>query len=376
MNIYVANKNFETLYAPDKFSSFIWTDRFSEAGDFEIVTQPSVENIEIFQTDYFLINTDSEHIMVIETVEIDSSSKDGDKMIVTGRSLESVLDRRIVWKTRTFVAGKVIQAMIKDLLTPAFMDKKNFPKRYWDKFDFLENDELKKEPKLREDKEADSYGAQYTGDELYSIITKLCTTYKLGMKLIPDNNKFIFSLYTGVDRSYANTSGNSYVVFSPSYNNVISSNYIESVKPLKNACLVGGEGEGSSKKYSEVVAGDHTGLDRRELYEAAGNVSSEVNGNKISDDKYYKLLSQHGKEELSKDKYQIKKTFEGEMNTKELFVYGEDFFLGDIVQIADGYGHENRARISEIVFSYTTSDGYTVYPSFKVLDNVDDVEEE
>ena len=47
--------------------------------------------------------------------------------------------------------------------------------------------------------------------------------------------------------------------------------------------------------------------------------------------------------------------------------YGKDFFNGDIVQIANEYGHETKARILEIVRS-EDKDGYTVYPTFKTIE--------
>lgn len=49
-----------------------------------------------------------------------------------------------------------------------------------------------------------------------------------------------------------------------------------------------------------------------------------------------------------------------------MFRYGEDFFNGDIVQIANEYGHETQARILEIVQS-EDENGFSVYPTFKTI---------
>ena len=60
-------------------------------------------------------------------------------------------------------------------------------------------------------------------------------------------------------------------------------------------------------------------------------------------------------------------SFEGETETTIMFQYGKDFFNGDIVQIANEYGHETKARILEIVRS-EDKDGYSVYPTFKTIE--------
>ena len=49
-----------------------------------------------------------------------------------------------------------------------------------------------------------------------------------------------------------------------------------------------------------------------------------------------------------------------------MFKYGEDFFNGDVIQIANEYGHETKARIVEIVMT-EDSEGASVYPTFKPI---------
>ena len=59
-------------------------------------------------------------------------------------------------------------------------------------------------------------------------------------------------------------------------------------------------------------------------------------------------------------------SFEGQVETTIMFKYGEDFFNGDVVQIANEYGHETKARILEIVTS-ENEEGTSVYPTFKTI---------
>lgn len=116
--------------------------------------------------------------------------------------------------------------------------------------------------------------AQYTGDNLYDVIQKICEEQGIGFKItLNDEKQFVFELYAGSDRSYDQTE-NPYVIFSPKFENIINSNYIESKASLKTVTLVGGEGEGADRRYTTVGGG--SGLNRRELFTDARDISSNV----------------------------------------------------------------------------------------------------
>lgn len=75
-------------------------------------------------------------------------------------------------------------------------------------------------------------------------------------------------------------------------------------------------------------------------------------------------LKARGSENLSE--YTAKTAFESKVEATQLFKYGEDFFIGDIVQIANEYDHEGRAYISELVISQN-EDGVSIYPTFQTI---------
>ena len=85
---------------------------------------------------------------------------------------------------------------------------------------------------------------------------------------------------------------------------------------------------------------------------------------KLSNSEYNEQLKQRGKENLSD--YADTISFEGEAETSVMFVYGVDFFIGDIVQVADDYGHETKARITELVMS-ENEEGRSAYPTFSIV---------
>ena len=203
-----------------------------------------------------------------------------------------------------------------------------------------------------------------TGDNLYDVISKICSERSIGFKVtLNDNKQFVFKLYAGADRSY-DQEINPYVIFSPKFENIINSNYVESKSALKTVTLIGGEGEGSARRYTTVGGGN--GLNRRELFTDARDISSDVgNGVTLTNAEYIAQLQQRGREKLTENTDVT--SFEGQVETTVMFKYGEDFFNGDVVQIANEYGHETKARIVEIVMS-EDEEGSSVYPTFKTIE--------
>lgn len=80
--------------------------------------------------------------------------------------------------------------------------------------------------------------------------------------------------------------------------------------------------------------------------------------------KYKCYTEQRGKEKLADSTETI--TFEGEMEISKMFVYGEDFFMGDIVQIVNEFGIEAKARVVEMIHSQDEN-GVDFYPTFETV---------
>lgn len=351
MELTLLNTSLDAISVVDDYESLIWTDRYQECGDFEIYTPVTSEILSVLKQDYYLINRDSEHVMIIEKLLIKTDVELGNHITITGRSLESILKRRIVWGLRS-VSG-TLQNGIKTLLEENVINPSD-PDRRIDNFIFEESTD-ERITSLKID-------AQYTGDEIYDVIVKLCKEHNIGFKVtLNDNKQFVFKLYAGVDRSYDQID-NTYVSFSPNFENIVNSNYLESKSALKNVTLVGGEGEGASRRYYTV--GSTTGLNRRELFTDARDISSEVDEKVLTEEEYNAQLAQRGNEKLSENIEVV--SFEGEIEPTMMFKYQEDFFNGDIVQIENEYGHSTAARIIEMTIS-ENEQGTSVYPTFSTI---------
>lgn len=369
--VYILDKKYQSMSLVDKFKSFIWADRYVGYGDFELYIPASTGMIEKFHHDDYLWIAESERLMIVESINLETDAEEGDYLIVSGRSLESILTRRIIWGM-TVLTGN-FQDGIKTLLERNVISP---------------SIEARKIPGFRFKASTDpritslTIEAQYFGENLYDEIEKLCIDRNLGFKVLPtDDGGFEFSLYFGIDRSY-NQEENPWVVFSPKYENLTASNYQSSKVDFKNATLVGGEGDGYERDTIEVTSDSSSGLDRRETFTDASGVTKDTAGIENDDtlseeekqeaieaitNKYYEELSQKGSEDLSATK--ITDSFDGEIDATFQFVYGSDFHLGDIVQIVNEYGMDACSRVSEVVISHDEN-GKTIIPTFTIA--VDD----
>ena len=259
MELFVLNADFESIAVIDTYESMIWTDRYNAYGDFEIYFAMDESLLEYIKEDYYLWLKESEHSMIIEDIKIDADTEEGNRLIVTGRSLESILERRIIWGQRIFSGNlqNAIQTMLNEnIISPSVADRKIA------NFIFVPSTDSKITSLTIDN--------QYTGDDLYTVIKGLCEENNIGFKIVlTDDNQFAFSLYAGADRSYDQTE-NPYVVFSPNFENIINSNYFSSKAGYRNVTLVAGEGEGASRKTT--VVGSASGLDRRELFTDARDI--------------------------------------------------------------------------------------------------------
>lgn len=351
MQIVVLNTSFESIYILDTFESLIWTDRYNGYGDFQLDLSISQDLLMYLQEDYYLYLKESEHVMIIESIRIKSDAENGNKLIVKGRSLESILDRRIVWK-QTRIVGN-LQNGIKKLLQENVISPSDASRKI---ANFVFEDST------------DSaitgltIDTQYTGDNIYTAITKLCERFSLGFKVVLDNDNFVFKLYAGTNRSYDQLE-NPYVVFSPSFENIVNSDYYSSKAEMKTVALIAGEGEGTDRKTSVVTIAGGAGSDlqRRELYVDARYISQNLGDTTLTDAEYIAQLNQRGNEKM--DENARITAFDGQMETTRLYVYGEDFFMGDIVQMSNEYGIEAKARVVELIRSQSV-EGIDIYPTF------------
>ena len=96
----------------------------------------------------------------------------------------------------------------------------------------------------------------------------------------------------------------------------------------------------------------------------ARDISSKVDDKTLTDEEYTAQLKERGADKLSE--VTSVANFEGEVDATQLYVYGRDFFIGDIVEVANEYGKEGRSRVSEVMYTDDTS-GISIVPTFTTV---------
>lgn len=342
MDVYVKNTEYKLVGVIDTSSSVIWTERYNDAGDFEIYIKASEDILSILQKGYYLEKDGSESVMVIETGEIKTDTENGNYMTYSGRSLETILSRRIVWK-QTNLTGNA-EAAVRKLITENFISPE-IPERK------IKNMKLGPLQGFTE-----KIDMQVTGQTVEDTVKKICRGFGWGYKIMLDGTDFVFSLYKGIDRSYKQNQV-PYVTFSPEFDNLINSDYLFNLKDYKNVALVAGEGEGTDRRTKTV--GNAQGLERREIYVDSRNVSS--NNGELTEQEYEAALAEEGVQTLSEHK--MMESFEGEVNYQTPYVYKTDFFMGDVVEVVNEYGISATPRISEVIECEDES-GHSIIPTF------------
>jgi len=359
MDIFVFDTSFVNIGIFDTAESVIWTERYDKYGDCEIYTKFTPDALSLFQIDYYLKINESTKTMIIESLEIKTNSQKENVLVVHGRSLESLLDRRIVLK-QILIDGS-FQTGILTLLTSNIINGP-FPERNFGNFIFSSSsDPLVTSLNLK---------SHYYMDNLYDVVSSLCTQGDLGFRiLLNTSNQFVFSLYAGVDRSY-NQIINPYVVFSPDFDNLLDSQYFRSKRYKKNYIFVSGEeglydwNQGTYGRWGQTwLTGEPiTGMFRREMFMDESSLSKTISNSttQISDDEYAAQMAQRGLEELANNaEYTV---FDGSVDLTNSYKYGIDFSLGDILQLKNEFGLVSRVRVTEFTFSENLS-GTSVYPT-------------
>lgn len=346
MDIYVLNRSFEKIGVIDFCNSIIWTRRYCNEGDCELYLPVDEEALNLLKIGRFLMREDLDNnLMVITSVTVESDAETGNFIKAVGAGAEHLISQRIVWSQTTLsgtVGDCVSQLLVENLINPSDENRK------MDFFSVLDTSEG-----------TESVTKQYTGDNLLTAIIELLATFDLGFDVTFDSSGLGFSIYRGIDRSF-NQDQNSYVIFSPEYDNFLTANSSENSEKFKNIALVAGEGEGSARKKAEV--GTASGIDRVEVFVDARDISSTTSGGTLTDDEYLALLQEKGAAALAESKIEL--NYEGEILPEVTFIFGVDYALGDIVETIDFFGNQNACRITEVIESWDEN-GYSIIPTFE-----------
>lgn len=376
MQLFVLDKSFEVVSLCDTFSSLIWTERYSGYGDFELYLPASMANINMFPRGFYLwlieppvldkngrkIETRND-VMIIEKTELSTDIEDGDQLVISGRSLEALLLRRVIPKKVKYESTdprEIIKIILNENIVKPSESARKIP-----------NFKIAIDSSQRPDtKDKRSY--EFDGDYVYDAIKTICDDYDWGFSLdlkSDDHWKtsyLAFSIVYGTDRSYEQTD-NPYMVFSPKFDNLISSDTIEDDTEFFNSAYVASSEEtkdNKTRRLIKYVANNtgRSGWDIRETFYTNSDAKlNDGNNNPRPDSDIYLELEKYGKDELKSQK--SNDSFDAEIALLESVQYHRDYDIGDIIQFDNAYGVNKTARITEYVRN-EDDNGYREYPTF------------
>lgn len=352
MGFLLMNENFEAIDIVEGYDSAIWTERYDKAGDFEFYFGLSSKTLSFYQEDFYIWCDTSTQQMIIEDVKVEKKEDLGSVILVTGRSLESILSRRIVWSQTTLKGN--LQTELRRLINENIIQATDVSRRIPNLVFSMSTDPIITGLTI---------DMQLLGHEIYDVVSSACSLNDIGFRItLNDSNQFVFKLYSGIDRSY-DQEVNPRMIFSPNFDNIGASNYLRSKKKFKTVYRVGGEGDDSDKKFVTVnrSSGSGSGLNRREGY--TDSTASSENG-AISDTDYTRLMQLDGARALGSSN--LVSIFDGEILPNKTTEYNIDFGLGDIVQLEDSYIEEakSKSRVMEFIRSESPN-GNKAYPTLK-----------
>lgn len=188
---------------------------------------------------------------------------------------------------------------------------------------------------------------QETGAMLGTRLFELLETQQISLRVNYDrrNNALTFNVYQGLDRT-STQDVNQPIVFSTQLGNISELTYLNDISNEKNYAIIGGEGEGADRVYTDYNATG--GGYQKQLFVDARDLRSDD----LTNPQYIQTLKQRGQEKLLD--YQIIEDVE---ITIDPFIEGRqymiDFDLGDrvdvVIRLGEALNVAYTARITEVV---------------------------
>lgn len=365
MDVFLLDSAFKKASIIEGYSSLIWTDRYADAGDFKMTISWSPENAaklvkgaRLYKPGMIiqiLANFEVDEVgtvMTIETIEIQDTRETGPVMTISGPSLKKFMDHRAIGKALT-VAGmsfdnggllnpaETINQMVDNAFVAHVHDAKDAV--------VIENDGMIDDGLFAGDEPLD-YDMTIKPGSLYTRVKELCDSYNLGFDIVCANDRIAgawvaFVLYAGTVRDIA---------FGPDLDTLINTKELHSIANLKNVAYVIGK-----DKVVKVFTGatEATGWDRRVLIVEASDVAGTTTSATTK-------LKNRGLTELQKSVET--NAFDGTITDVSPYKFGEDYFLGDVIEIHSSTGMVQQMRVTEYITSQDAS-GDRAYPTLTAI---------
>jgi len=344
------------------FQSFIWTERYNSWGDFEMIIESTQETRQRFKPGLMLAMEESDRVMLLESVQDDTADDGTRNLTVTGRSIEAWLDDRVAyssisdltttpkWTIGPDTPGNIARTIFTHICVDHSLNAN-------DVIPFYATSPIVVPPLGLIPEPTDSVTMDFDPATVYADISTICQQYNMGFALYRDGDSgdIYFAIYMGFDR----TSGNPYnegVTFSSGLESLAKTSVLTSVAGYKNVAYVLAQ-HGTAVVYGANTSSSTAPIDRKVLYVDASDVDTAA-GFALD-----AALALRGKQALLEN--QRTYALDGEVTANQPYVYGRDYFLGDMVEERSDDGFVNDMLVTEQIF-ISDDQGERSYPTLTV----------
>lgn len=358
MEYYTLNSALQIDTVVEDYSSFIWTERYSDVGDFQIVTKSTLKSRQLLTVGTRVTRLGSHFLATIETVSDAIDDNGARNLTVTGRFFEALLLDRVAlpalantttqpnWVI-TGTPGDIVREMFTTVCVDTVLDPK-------DTIPFYHPGSILPTGSLGEDSSVITVTAQ--ADYLFNTIKQICDTYTLGFRFVRngENSQIYFEVYVGNDLTSAQTDRNP-VIFDPNMDNLAKTSLLTSNQLIKTVAYVIAK-NGTAVVNAINADSSATGSDRRILLVNSNN-DADAGPDLDAALQIEGLLALTGKD--------LVYAFDGELPPDSPFVYGVDYSLGDLVEERSDGGFGNQMLVTEQIF-VSDDKGERSYPTLTI----------
>jgi hypothetical protein len=328
--------------------TIMWIEKYRDASEFTLTAKVDSGMKEKLPIGTYISHVNTDEIMVVENHEITESSNVPDpELKITGRSLETFLENRIVGSNKSLpFSGEIL-----DYPLPADYTWNQAKKLIQDHsvagHVIYASDVI---PNLEVVTAINGTSAYVDRTckigTVYSNLIPLLQVDNLGIKvsrpgprspLGPTSQNYAFVIFVGADKSKE-------VVFAYNMGEITNADYLWSNKTLKNAAFVSG-------KWVQVfVASGPTQQDRRTMFVDGQDIDKGYTAAPIGIfyDACVSAMQQLGREAIAKQHQLALSKAEVRKDVTKA-VYRKDFNLGDLVTVEGDYDEARVMRVSEFV---------------------------
>lgn len=355
MELYTLDGLLRRTEIVEGFESFIWTERYSDLGEMQIVLPATQQNRNLLPSGTYLGLSESRRVMRVETIE-NAGSETGEKTLtVLGKEISSIFKDRVATTATAGVAAGTWtstgrpSAVIRNLFDYVC---RNGTSGAGNQLPLLVPGSLYSAGNLPED--VASYVIERKRGDFYAAIKEIADVWDLGFRLYrgPDNGTLYFDVYKGNDRT-TNQTLLPPVIFSEDLDSLHNVSELFSVANAKNVAEVY-NGTYTVIVYSDGASVSTTGFGKRTLFVDASDLSGAQTTALTA------TLTQKGIEELAKNRSIA--AFDGEITQLSPYKYSRDYDMGDLLEMRNSNGFTNQMMVTEQIFT-SDATGERAYPT-------------